>query len=134
MFGADSLFGGARHTRTSDEEGARVVEGFSPVPGFVFDFEVRRAEGDESAFVVRFEQPQRRTPYLAGGFVWWIEPVGEDGGEDRCRLREEINTPAALALAPALGGPRPSLRRWLFFRVGHGQVMQSLTQGLARLT
>ena len=55
-------------------------------------------------------------------------------GDDRAILDEQINTAAAFdAGAGPLTGPRPSLRRWLFFRMGHQQVMAGATRNIASL-
>ncbi len=126
LVGAGSVFG----TRPGREEArngeGRRLRGFSPAPGFRFDVDLTRWDG---GFMVRFSQPARRVPYLQGGLLWALRDV--EGG---VVLDEQINTEAALvAGAQPLGGPRPSLRRWLFFRAGHPQVMKRATRNLAAL-
>ncbi len=126
LVGERSVFGDRPGQETGGGAGRR-LGGFSPAPGFRFDVELTPA-GDRR-FVVRFAQPGRRVPYLQGGFTWTVRD-GPHGAE----LDEQINTPDALAVAgEPLGGPRRSLRRWLFFRVGHAQVMKAATANLAAL-
>ena len=68
-------------------------------------------------------------PYLQGSFVWAVSDAGDGAVFD-----EQINTERALQVAAEpLTGPRPSLRRWLFFRAGHKQVMAKATANLATL-
>lgn len=127
LTGADSVFGerpGQEGPRTGT---SRTVRGFSPAPGFTFDVELRRA--DATTFVVTFTQPDRSTPYLSGDFLWSFRDTA-DGVE----LHEQINTEEALRVVDRpLTGDGPSLRRWIFFRVGHGQVMAAATRNLAAL-
>lgn len=126
LTGDGSIFG----RRPGDEEareGGRRLRGFSPAPGFRFDVDLTPRE--EGLFVVRFTQPDRRAPYLQGEFTWTFRDV-----PNGAVLDEQINTGAALAeVSEPLGGARPSLRRWLFFRMGHRQVMQGATKNLAAL-
>ena len=64
----------------------------------------------------------------AGDLVWTITD-----GSDGVVFDEQINTDQALEWGEPLGGPRPSLRRWLFFRAGHKQVMTKAVANLAGL-
>ncbi len=126
LTGDGSIFG-ARPGTEEAREGGRRLRGFSPAPGFRFDVELTPRE--DGLFVVRFTQPGRSTPYLRGELTWTFRDV--PGG---AVLDEQINTEHALAVvAEPLGGPRPSLRRRLFFKVGHRRVMQAATQNLATL-
>ncbi len=126
LTGDGSIFG----TRPGEEEateGGRRLRGFSPVPGFRFDVDLKPLE--DGVFVVRFSQPGRRAPYLQGELTWTLRDV-----PDGAVLDEQINTEHALAVvAEPLGGPRPSLRRLLFFRMGHQRVMDGATGNLAAL-
>ena len=73
----------------------------------------------------------RDTPYLDGDAPWQIydNPTGEGA-----MLLEQINTKSALEKRAApLTGPKPSLRRWMFFKFGHAGVMDKITQRLAAL-
>lgn len=126
LTGDGSVFG-SRPGEEEAREGGRRLRGFSPAPGFRFDVDLEsRAEGQ---VVVRFSQPQRSVPYLEGAFAWLFRDV-----PDGAVLDEHINTSEALAVAgEPLGGRRPSLRRWLFFRAGHRQVMDGATNNLAAL-
>jgi len=61
--------------------------------------------------------------------VW---SISDDG--DGALLDEQINTDRAFQVAgKPLSGPRPSLRRWLFFRVGHKSVMSRAAKNVADL-
>ena len=113
-----------------DEEpappGTRRLRGFSPAPGFRFDVDLIERDG---RFIVRFSQGGRPVPYLQGDFVWTITDEG-----DGAVLDEQINTEAALEVGDEpLSGQKVSLRRWLFFRMGHKQVMQGAATNLAVL-
>ena len=127
LTGADSVFGerpGEVGPRTA---ASRSLRAFSPAPGFRFDVDL--AQHDAATFLVRFSQPDRTLPYLQGEVVWTI--ADDEGG---VLLEEAINTERALRLASEpLDGPRPSLRRWLFFRAGHKQVMTRATNNIAVL-
>lgn len=127
LVGQDSIFGtrpGAEGPRT---DRGRILRGFSPAPGFRFDVDLRLE--DENLFVVRFAQPDRRVPYLQGSFAWLITDE-----HDGAVFDEQINTPGALEIvAESLTGPMRSVRRWLFFRVGHKQVMAKATSNVASL-
>lgn len=128
LTGDDSIFGSRPGDETEGPSGStRTLRGFSPVPTFVFDVHLdRRSEG---LFVVRFSQPARDSPYLQGEMVWFITEQS-DGVE----FSEEVNTEQAMEVASEpLTGPRPSLRRWLFFRTGHKQVMNGSTANIAGL-
>lgn len=126
LTGDGSIFG-SRPGEEEAREGGRRLRGFSPAPGFRFDVDL--TPRDDGLFIVRFTQPGRETPYLQGEFTWSFRDV--PGG---AVLDEQVNTQEALAVvAEPLGGPRPSLRRWIFFRVGHRRVMDGATQGLAAL-
>ncbi len=127
LTGPASIFGERPGREEPGDATTRRLRGFSPAPGFRFDVELGRRDG--GAFLVRFSQPERDTPYLQGELVWW---VGDE--PDGAVLDEQINTEAAMTVATEpLNGPRPSLRRWLFFRVGHAQVMRRATSNLASL-
>lgn len=127
LVGNASIFGNRPGVEGPGTGSVRELRGFSPAPGFRFDVEM--TERDEGVVVVRFSQPDRRVPYLHGAFVWTISDAG--GG---AVLAEAINTERALQIGEApLTGPKPSLRRWLFFRVGHGQVMRRATHNIAAL-
>ena len=59
---------------------------------------------------------------------------GLEGDRAGAEFDEEINTEHAQSLGAALlTGPKPSLRRWLFFRIGHAQVMRDATERIAGL-
>jgi len=108
-------------------EQSRTLRGFSPAPGFRFDVELTKHEN--GVFRVQFSQPDRKVPYLGGGFVWMVTDDGDGAVFD-----EHINTERAAEVAgEPLSGPRPSLRRWLFFRAGHRQVMARATANIAAL-
>ena len=127
LIGEDSIFGkrpGSVGRRTA---ATRTLEGFSPAPGFVFDVELSQQE--DAVFRVRFAQPQRKVPYLAGDFSWALSDEGSAAVFD-----EQINTEQAFHVASEpLNGSKPSLRRWLFFRVGHQRVMAGATKNIAAL-
>lgn len=125
-----SIFGdrpGEEQVGERDEAGSRRLRGFSPAPGFRFDVDL--TEREPGVFVVSFSQPGMRSPYLEGDAVWLLGDVDHE-----VTFEEEINTERALAAgATPLTGPRPSLRRWLFFRVGHAKVMTDATGRIAGL-
>lgn len=127
LVGERSIFGsrpGREHGRSST---SRTMRGFSPAPGFRFDVDLTAIE--PCVFLVQFSQPDLQVPYLRGDVLWTIS--NEDGS---AVFEEEINTDRALAVvAEPLGGPEPSLRRWLFFRAGHGRVMLAATSNIAAL-
>lgn len=127
LTGAASVFGDRPGEEGPRTESSRSLRGFSPAPGFRFDVDLTlRGAG---AFVVRFSQPGRDAPYLQGHLLWTISNDG-----DGALFYEQINTEKALEVASEpLSGPRPSLRRWLFFRAGHKQVMARATNNLAVL-
>jgi hypothetical protein len=57
-----------------------------------------------------------------------------EDGADGAVLSEHINTERAFQVAKEpLRGSRPSLRRRLFFRVGHKRVMSEATNNIAAL-
>lgn len=137
LVGEHSIFG----NRPGEEEGtvdrSRRVRGFSPAPGFRFDVElaerdsttVRGASSRGSAVVVRFTQPDRDVPYLEGELLWIVRDQ-----LDGPVLDEQINTPTVLQdLGAPLGGPKRSLRRWLFFKVGHQRVMRRAVRNIAQI-
>ena len=127
MVGSGSLFGARPGIEAASEDGSRHLQAFSPAPGFQFDLQLKRVEA--LVFVVRFSQPDRASPYLAGELAWFLNNEGPG-----CLFNEEINTPEAAKLCKEpLRGTSPSLRRWLFFRVGHPQVMTKLMTNLAEL-
>jgi hypothetical protein len=125
LLGEASVFGSRPGTEGDRTDDARTLKGFSPAPGFRFDVDLTH-EG-EGTFIVRFSQPDRAVPYLEGGFVW---TVGD--GPSGAVFDEQINTEQAMEMVDTpLGGDRASLRRWLFFRVGHQQVMRGATRNIA---
>ncbi len=127
LTGPGSIFGERPGTEEPATESSRRLLGFSPAPGFRFDVELTAR--DDGVYLVRFSQPEVATPYLQGELVWF---VGEAAGG--AELDEQINTERAMAVVTEpLTGPARSLRRWLFFRVGHAQVMRRATASLAEL-
>jgi hypothetical protein len=127
LTGTDSVFGNRPGEEVERTETTRSLKGFSPAPGFRFDVDLMRQEG--YVFVVRFSQPERNVAYLDGDLVWLITDE-----LDGTVLDEQINTERAMQTASQpLGGRRKSLRRWLFFRLGHKQVMSAVTRNLASL-
>ena len=127
LVGSDSVFGRRPGEEIPRVGTSRALRGFSPAPGFRFDVEL--TPQDEQVFLVHFSQPDREVPYLQGDLVWRIADR-----PDGVVLDEQINTGQAFEVADeALTGPRPSLRRWLFFRVGHRQVMARATANIAAL-
>ncbi|MDH3425621.1 MAG: hypothetical protein OEM22_03015 [Acidimicrobiia bacterium] len=126
LIGEDSVFGRRPGTEGSRSDRSRSLRGFSPAPGFRFDVDLTQRDG---RFVVRFSQPDRNVPYLQGELLWIIADQAEGAVLD-----EQINTERALqAVSEPLGGPRRSLRRWLFFLIGHKQVMVGATRNIAAL-
>jgi len=127
LTGTDSVFGNRPGEEGERTETTRRLKGFSPAPGFRFDVDLIRQEG--YVFIVRFSQPERSVPYLEGDLLWLITD-----DPDGTVLDEQINTKRAMqSVNEPLGGRRTSLRRWLFFRLGHKQVMSAATKNLARL-
>jgi len=127
LVGRDSIFGDRPGDEGARSDTSRTLRKFSPAPRFQFDVDL--AQQEEGLFLVRFSQPGRDVPYLQGDFVWWV--ADENGG---AVLDEHINTERALLLVgEPLSGPRPSLRRWLFFRAGHIQVMKNAMSNIALL-
>ncbi len=127
MIGAASILGEQPRARFETVGEARVVRDFSPVPGFRFDVALRRTS--PSSFIVRFDQPDRATPYLRGEFLWSVSD--SDGA---AIFDEQINTPEARNhITEPLDGPKPSLRRWMFFRAGHAKVMDQALERVAAL-
>jgi len=122
-----SIFGDRPGVEGTGSEGSRSMAGFSPAPGFRFDVDLSRT--GEASFVVRFSQPARRVPYLQGELLWNFLDDGTGAMFD-----EQINTsPAEEQGADPLWGRRPSLRRWLFFRLGHKQVMAKAAKNIATI-
>lgn len=131
LVGDDSIFGQRTVASVSTEGRARRAVGFepAPVPLLRFDVEIRQSDSDQGTLLtLEFTQPGKRRPYLAGQFVWYLEDDGV------AVLREEINTPAALAIVdrPLHGSPL-SFRRWLFFAGGHQRLMSDVADNLAEL-
>lgn len=127
LVGSASIFGDRPGVEGPRTDTTRELLGFSPAPGFRFD--VAMTERDEGVLLLRFSQPDRSVPYLQGDFLWTVTDTR--GG---AVLAEDINTDRALEIGEApLDGPKPSLRRWLFFRLGHGQVMRRATHNIAEL-
>ena len=126
LIGEDSVFGSRPGAEGARRERSRSVTGFSPTPGFRFDVEITERAG---SFLVRFTQPDRTVPYLQGDLLWSISDES-----DGALLDEQINTEQALqVVTEPLDGDRRSLRRWLFFRIGHKQVMDKATRNIASL-
>ncbi len=126
LIGDNSVFGSRPGEETNATDRARTVRGFSPAPGFRFDVDITQPDG---MFLVRFSQPERNVRYLQGDLLWTVRD--DSAG---AVLDEQINTQQALeAGAEPLGGPRWSLRRWLFFRMGHKQVMTGASHNIAAL-
>lgn len=132
LVGERSIFGPRNVSSTSSDDGVRRAVGFEPAPFALmrFDVELRQRDHERGTLVlVEISQPQRRRPYLAGQFTWLLTD-----STDAAVLQEEINTPAALEIVSRpLDGSRPSLRRWLFFAVGHRQVMREVATNLRAL-
>ena len=127
LIGEDSVFGSRPGEERAGSDQSRSVAGFSPAPGFRFDVEITERAW---SFLVRFTQPDRKVPYLQGDLLWSIS----DGEATGAVLDEQINTERALqVVSDPLNGDRRSLRRWLFFRIGHKQVMQGATRNIAAL-
>ena len=127
LTGGDSVFGDRPGEEDSRTDSSRTLRAFSPAPGFRFDVDL--AQQDEGVFLVQFSQPDRNVPYLQGDLVWTVADEGNGAVLD-----EQINTERAFQVASEpLSGPRPSLRRWLFFRAGHKQVMSRATNNIAAL-
>ena len=126
LIGDNSVFGNCAGEETNATDRARTVRGFSPAPGFRFDVDITQTEGK---FLVRFSQPERNMPYLQGDLLWTIHDDSTGAVLD-----EQINTQqASEAGAEPLGGPQLSFRRWLFFRIGHKQVMTGASRNIAAL-
>jgi hypothetical protein len=127
LVGAGSVFGKRPGSEGAAAEGERHLRGFSPASMFRFDMRLRRVA--PGIFVVQFSQPDRVTPYLSGELVWFLEDDTEGAVFD-----EQINTPRALEHArEPLGGAPRSLRRWIFFHVGHKQVMDVMMSNIATI-
>lgn len=127
LTGGESVFGDRPGEEGPRTDTSRTLRGFSPAPGFRFDVDL--AQQDGAVFLVRFSQPDRKVPYLHGDLLWTV--ADEAGG---AVLDEQINTEQAFQVASEpLSGPRPSLRRWLFFRAGHTRVMSRATNNIALL-
>jgi hypothetical protein len=127
LTGNDSIFGNRPGSEVDRTERSRRLREFSPAPGFRFDVDLM--QGEDGEFIVSFSQPDRRTPYLQGDVLWSMSDEADGAVFD-----EQINTGRALqTVDQPLSGPRPSARRWLFFRVGHKQVMDTATGNIATL-
>lgn len=127
LVGETSIFGPRPGQAHSDTGSSRHLSGFSPAPGFRFDVEL--TELDDGEFLVRFSQHDRAVPYLEGDLLWIVTDL--DGS---VLFDEQINTDRALQIVlKPLTGPSPSLRRWLFFRMGHQRVMAQATDNIAAL-
>jgi hypothetical protein len=126
LIGDASVFG-KRPGREEPVPEGRLLRGFSPAPTFRFDVALREVEAN--VFLVTFSQPDRVTPYLAGDLVWTLS---DDG--DAAVFDEQINTTSAMQHGrQPLGGAGWSFRRWLFFRIGHHQVMDGAMKNIAAL-
>ena len=132
LIGASSVFGERSGATVVDLPGTdeapltRTVHNFPPAPGFRFDVTICPVE--DRLFTVTFAQPDRTSPYLSGVLLWLLED--SDGG---ALLTEDINTERSLEFGPPVTGTGFSVRRWLFFTVGHKKVMDLAMDNLARL-
>lgn len=127
LTGDGSIFGERPGAEGPRSTASRSLRAFSPAPGFRFDVHLERR--DAGLFSVRFAQPDRKVPYLQGVFMWGIED-----GNGGAVFHEQINTVRALEVGgEPVSGPKPSLRRWLFFRMGHERVMAAATTNIAAL-
>ncbi len=127
LTGPGSIFGERPGTERVGDLPVRSVRDFVPAPAFRFDVELERL--DTHVILVRFSQPDRRRPYLRGELVWTVAD-----NADGATLDEQINTTGCRERGvEPLGGVRPSLRRWLFFRVGHRRVMDTAMANVAAL-
>ena len=135
LVGNDSIFGHRSVASTWTEAGVRHLKGFQPVPVPVpllrFDIRIQqRAAASAVLVVMEFLQPECDRPYLSGQFIW----VLEDEPDGTAVWREEINTPAALAVVShPLHGASPSLRRWMFFAGGHQRLMKEVVANVRSL-
>lgn len=112
-----------------DTPKGRLARGFSPGGGIKCDLRIKKVNED-GLFMLNFSQPDRETPYLSGDVLWTIyeSPTGEGA-----HLVEHINDRAALEKrALPLTGPKPSLRRWYFFKFGHAAAMDKIMKRLAQ--
>ena len=126
LTGDNSIFGSRPGEERASAKDSRRVRSFSPAPGFRFDVELNRCE---DGFIVGFAQPGQKNPYLQGQLLWIVEDH-----PDGVLLNEQINTARALeSVDRPVGGAKRSLRRWLFFKVGHKQVMSRAADNLAQL-
>lgn len=104
-----------RSVQTARGQGIRVA------PAFVF------GSAADGAGVFGCREPE--VVLSRGDLLWTISTHGETSA-----LHEQINTEQALeTVAEPLGGARRSVRRWLFFRIGHRQVMLRATRNIAAL-
>ena len=125
LLGERSIFGKRPGADSATADGHRHIRGFSPVPGFVFDVGLRPVT---DGFAVRLGQPARSRPFLDGEMLWIVADL-----PNGAVLDEQINTERALETVEPLSGAARSVRRWMFFRVGHKQVMQGATKNIAAL-
>ncbi|MDH3227461.1 MAG: hypothetical protein OEM67_10290 [Thermoleophilia bacterium] len=134
LVGERSIFGNRVAKSTTSDGDSRQAYGFQPAPGGLlrFDVEIRQLRRQTGVQVtLEFSQPHRKRPYLAGQFVWLLSDA-DDGAA--AILREEINTPTALAIVDRpLHGHRFSLRRYLFFAGGHKRLMRDVERNIASL-
>lgn len=132
LIGPQSIFGERVKGSPTGHGDARAITGFRPAWGFRFDVAMRQQRsGDGVRVTVDVSQPHRGRPYLDGQFVWLLT---DDPDGPAAVLREEINTPAALALVDRpVSGHRFSLKRYAFFEVGHERVMEDLHQNVNAL-
>lgn len=134
LVGERSIFGQRKAKSTESHGEVRQMHGFEPVPVPLlrFDVEMRQRRTEAGVqIIVEFSQPELKRPYLAGQFVWLLSD-----SDDRTAavLREEINTPTALAIVERpLSGHRFSLRRFLFFSGGHERLMKAVASNIGRL-
>ncbi len=133
LVGEASIFGKRNVRGTATADGVRRAVGFepAPIPLLRFDVEMRQETTRSGSLVLlEFSQPERSRPYLAGQFIWELV----DEPDETAVLHEHINTTQALAIVSSpLHGPRPSLRRELFFRGGHQRLMKDTASNLHSL-
>lgn len=137
LVGPGSVFGNKKGQEDKDArtEKLRILRGFSPAPFFTFDLKIQRIDDSvkgSPTFLVRFSQPDAFVPCVLGGCIWIFRDEGVRAGV--VVLDEQINTEKAAEVgAEPLTGESFSLRRALFFRIGHPKVMVQVTENLAAL-
>lgn len=120
---------GTKAREAQETPRGRLARDFRPASTFCFDLRIRKEA--EGLFIVNFSQPNREVPFLDGDAVWTVydNPTGEGA-----LLVEHINDVAAVEKRAApLTGPKPSFRRWLFFKLGHASAMDEITKRIAAM-